>query len=327
MVRTFGLGVLACLPLLGFACSGESTAEPTPDATSTEDVEEPREAGADVAADVNKADVVSTVPCASTVPARVVAANLTSGNKQNYDPGHGIRILKGLAPMLVLLQEFNYKSSQPADLNEMTQTICGADCKYVRGNGDIPNGILTTLPIMESGSWLDTEVGNRDFVWARIDLPGPNDLLVVSVHLLTSGGRSVEGANLAKLIETNMKPGEHVLLGGDFNSPNRNDGSVTPFSKLLNTAGPYPTGPGPGGNSDGTNMSRKDPLDWLLASTSLEKLETPTVMGAGRSFARGLVFDTRYYVPLSDAPGTLLDDSAAPSMQHMAVVRTFNLCN
>ncbi len=58
---------------------------------------------------------------AEPVPVRVVAANLTSGNYQSYSPdngnhsnpeGAGARILAGLRPDVVLVQEFN--TSVPA---------------------------------------------------------------------------------------------------------------------------------------------------------------------------------------------------------------------
>src|SRR5689334_14110649 len=39
---------------------------------------------------------------------RVVASNLSSGPKQSYDPGEGIRLLKGLRPDVALIQEMNY---------------------------------------------------------------------------------------------------------------------------------------------------------------------------------------------------------------------------
>ena len=52
----------------------------------------------------------------------------------------------------------------------------------------VGNAILSRWPILESGEWDDTSVSNRDFAWARIDIPGPRDLWVVSVHLLTASG-------------------------------------------------------------------------------------------------------------------------------------------
>ncbi|MEJ0089365.1 MAG: hypothetical protein WDM80_06420 [Limisphaerales bacterium] len=45
----------------------------------------------------------------------------------------------------------------------------------------IPNGIISRYPMINSGYWVDTLVANRGFAWAQIDLPGTNDLYVVSV--------------------------------------------------------------------------------------------------------------------------------------------------
>jgi len=41
---------------------------------------------------------------------------------------------------------------------------------------------LLVSAIVEAGEWDDPRVGNRDFAWARIDIPGPVDLWAVSVH-------------------------------------------------------------------------------------------------------------------------------------------------
>lgn len=37
-----------------------------------------------------------------------MAANLTSGSGQTYDPGHGIRILEGVHGDVMLMQEMNF---------------------------------------------------------------------------------------------------------------------------------------------------------------------------------------------------------------------------
>jgi hypothetical protein len=36
-----------------------------------------------------------------------MAANLSSGNNQSYDPGEGARIFQGLKPDIVMIQELN----------------------------------------------------------------------------------------------------------------------------------------------------------------------------------------------------------------------------
>ena len=37
---------------------------------------------------------------------RIMASNLSSGNYQSYDPGHGIRLMQGVDPDIILIQEF-----------------------------------------------------------------------------------------------------------------------------------------------------------------------------------------------------------------------------
>jgi hypothetical protein len=43
-------------------------------------------------------------------------------------------------------------------------------------NALIANGSISRWPILESGEWDAPLRGTRDFVWARIDIPGPKDL-------------------------------------------------------------------------------------------------------------------------------------------------------
>lgn len=127
---------------------------------------------------------------------RIVAANLTSGNGQDYDPGHGARILRGLQPDIVLIQEFNYLNNTASDFRAWVDDTFGADFSYMRepSPGQIPNGVISRYPILASGKWEDANVSNRDFAWARIDIPGDRDLWVISVHLLTtsSSNRNAE---------------------------------------------------------------------------------------------------------------------------------------
>ena len=65
-----------------------------------------------------------------------MAANITSGTRQSYE-APGIRILQGLAPDLVLLQELRY--------------------------GGIPNGGRESLSDLASGAWVDASVPDRAF--------------------------------------------------------------------------------------------------------------------------------------------------------------------
>src|SRR6267142_2128389 len=105
---------------------------------------------------------------------RVMTANLTSGNAQKYE-SPGLDILKGLQPDIVAIQEFNYSNNAPADFRETNSGF------------SIPNGIISRYPFLGAGTWTDPVVSNRGFAWARIALPGTNELYVVSVHLYSSG--------------------------------------------------------------------------------------------------------------------------------------------
>lgn len=262
---------------------------------------------------------------------RAMAANLTSGNSQSYDPGHGARIMRGVDPDIVMIQEFNYGSNSVTDIsnfvsanfNDGGQNYDGGFA-YTRGAGQIPNGVISRWPIIAFGEWTDPSVSNRAFTWARIDVPGPADVWAVSVHLLTSsvGARNTESAALIAQFNANIPPGDYLLLGGDFNTDNRDGGSETAFGTLaarLWVGGPHPidsTG------REGTNVNRTKPYDNVLASYCLAQLQGPSVVGT-TTWDWGLVVDTRNYTPLSDIAPALVDDSIAPNMQHMGVIKDF----
>jgi endonuclease/exonuclease/phosphatase family metal-dependent hydrolase len=253
---------------------------------------------------------------------RIVAANLTSGNGQNYDPGHGNRILQGLKPDIVLVQEFNYLNNTAADFRAWVDANFGTTFYYTRepSPGQIPNGIVSRYPILASGEWEDTNVSNRDFSWARIDIPGDKDLWAISVHLLTtsSGNRNAEASQILNYIAAQGVPAaDYVVLGGDFNTDSRTEACINTLSSYFVTSGPYPVDQSNNGN---TNSGRNKPYDWVLADTELHAVKTSVVLGAN-TFTNGLVFDSRVYSPLPSP--VLAGDSAASNMQHMAVVRDF----
>lgn len=253
---------------------------------------------------------------------RIVAANISSGNNQSYDPGHGTRILQGIEPDIVLIQEFNYGDNSAARIRSFVDSAVGPGFSYYReGGAQIPNGILSRWPIVESGEWKDPSVSNRDFAWARIDLPGPVDLWAVSVHLLTSsaGARNNEAVALAAAIRQKVPRGDYLVIGGDFNTSSRSEPCISTLSALVETSGPYPADQR--GNTN-TNSARSKPYDWVLVDDDLDPYETPVVLGLSR-FESGLVVDTRVYSPLGEISPALAGDSGASNMQHMAVVRDF----
>ena len=254
---------------------------------------------------------------------RVVAANLTSGNSQSYDPGEGIRILQGLHADVVLMQEVNFGLDGVDDLRQLTDDVCGQECTMARGAGQIPNAVISRYPVLDAGVWVDPRVQNRDFAWARIDVPGPIDLWAVSVHLLTSNPseRDAEAAALVAAID-GMVPGSDLLvMGGDFNTHARDEPALTTLAAHFSITAPYPVD---GDGNDLTNTTRTKPYDWVLASPALRALEGPVVIGAAH-FDAGLVVDTRVYAPLGDLAPAEVGDSGSSNMQHMAVARDFLL--
>lgn len=164
-----------------------------------------------------------------TVDVRVMAANL-NGNTQSYQP-FALRILQGLKPDVVCIQEFNYGGNTATDFRSMLDTCLGTNYVYYRepfnAGGDIPNGVISRYPILAAGSWADTVQSqpNRGFAWAQIQVPGTNTLYVVSVHLLTSSAanRGAEAANLQTLIQANFPSNAWVVVAGDFNTDSRTE--------------------------------------------------------------------------------------------------------
>ena len=252
-----------------------------------------------------------------------MGANITSGNAQSYTPGEGTRIFQGLDPDIAMIQEFNYGSNSASEIRSFVDTAFGTSFAYFRESGSkqIPNGIVSRYPIKASGAWDDPQVSNREFAWARIDIPGTADLWAISVHLLTSSAttRATEATALVSFIQNNVPSTDYVALAGDFNTGSRTESCVSKFSSVFVTSGPYPTDAS--GNAN-TNANRNKPYDWVLANGKLNGLATPVTIGSA-SFTNGLVFDSRVFTPLTNVSPVRSTDSAATNMQHMAVVRDF----
>ncbi len=271
--------------------------------------------------------VLAATASAGTI--RIVASNLTSGNHQSYSPdngnhsnpeGAGARILKGLKPDIVLIQEFN--TSIP--VRQWVNATFGEDFSFVQEeSAEIPNGIISRFPILESGEWDDPKLENRDFIWARIALPDGSRLLAISVHLYAkkAEARTEEANNLVWLVKANAQRGERVVIGGDFNLRDLSEEALKELSQVLVIPEVLPSDAA--GNFH-TNSPRNHPYDLVLVDPATQKLCTPVKLG-GASFDSGLVFDSRVFEPLAEVPPVQAGDSAAPQMQHMAVVRDFQL--
>ncbi len=255
----------------------------------------------------------------SNVNVRVMAANL-NGNSQTYEP-FALRIFQGLKPDVVAIQEFNYSNNTASDFRSMVDTAFGTNFVYFRENySGIPNGIISRYPIVTNSSWPDTvqTQPNRGFAWAQIDLPGTNDLYIVSVHLLTSSAsnRAAEANNLKALMLANFPANAWIVVAGDFNADPRTEACITTFNGYLTD---FPIPADQSGNSD-TSANRSTPHDYVLPSLTFTNFETATVLPS-HSFPSGLVFDSRVYTPLTDVAPVLIADSGLA--QHMAVMKDF----
>jgi endonuclease/exonuclease/phosphatase family metal-dependent hydrolase len=259
---------------------------------------------------------------------RIMAANTTAGNHSSYDTSEGNRIFRGLKPDIALVQELNVgvgeNKNTPATYRGWVDANFGTTfCYHVESGKSIPNGIVSRFPIRAAGVWEDREVPNREFAWARIDLPGENDLWAISLHLKASGDsakvREREAEDLLKFIQRDIPATDYIVLGGDLNTSHRTEPCIRVLGGRFATGEPWPVDQA--GDGD-TNAGRTKPYDWVLPDKVLHECRTPLVIGS-MSFPDGLVFDSRVFKPLGEVPPILVTDSGAPQMQHMAVMRAF----
>lgn len=258
-----------------------------------------------------------------------MAANITSGSQQSYE-APGIRIFQGLKPDIVAIQEFQYGGSVASnELRTLVNAAFGTNYHfYCEPYNGIPNGIVSRYPFIAAGSWVDSDPGisDRGFAWGRIDVPGTNDLYVVSVHLKASSGsdnvdrRAAEAAELKNLITTNFPASAWVIVGGDMNIYAESESAVSTFATFLSDS-PVPADQN--GDTD-TNAGRAERYDRLLLSFSLTNRLVPLII-SNSTYNDGLVFDSRVYSPLSEVPPVQSGDSGVAGMQHMAVARDIKI--
>jgi endonuclease/exonuclease/phosphatase family metal-dependent hydrolase len=266
-----------------------------------------------------------------------MASNLSSGNNQRYESA-GLDILQGLKPDIVCMQEFNVSNSFGINtvnsISNMIATTFGTNFSYFRETNSaytIPNGIISRYPILASGSWTDSDSGvnDRGFAWARIDLPGTNDLYVVSVHLKASSGstnparRAAEAAEVTSNIQTNFTNSTNawIIVAGDMNLYYAGtEGAITTFTTYLSDTS-VPTDQS--GDPD-TNVGRIERYDRVLPSFAMTNLLVPVVIGTN-TFTNGLVFDSRVTPYLNDISPVIPSDSGTNGMQHMGVVKDFKI--
>lgn len=256
---------------------------------------------------------------------RVMTANISSGSRQSYDGGEGVRIFQGLKPDVVMIQEFNYGDNSASAIGGFVATAFSAEYSYYRegeSTDQIPNGVISRFPIVQSGEWNDSEMPNRDFAWARIDIPGSSDLWAISVHLSAkkSDARTREARSLVKLVQENIPPTDYVVLGGDFNVTTRTDSVITTLGEVVSERA-APT------DSEGiseTNMTRRKNYDWVLSNSAFAAFEVPVkIAGSELAYPSGLVFLSTTFPNLDAVKPIQPSDSVAPGMQHLPVLKDF----
>ena len=265
---------------------------------------------------------------------RVMAGNLTSGNDQSYDPGDGVRIFQALQPQVVMIQEFNYADNSPEAIRQFVNSAFGRNFYYYRENDptdQIPNGVISQFPILDAGQWHDPYMPNRDFVYAKLDIPGPHKLWVVSVHFSNklSKNRVNEADIVTKALKRNVPPGDYIVVGGDLNTRNGGEEALRRLSEVVSSTR-VPT------DSDknvDTSSNRSKHYDWVLASPNLERHQVAVDFSVDGEedqpgynvYPDGLVFDTRTFPLLNRLEPARQGDSDAANMQHMAVIKDFEI--
>lgn len=270
-----------------------------------------------------------------TLHLRIVAGNITSGNNQSYDPGHGIRIFQALKPDIALVQEMNYKNNSASDYKNFAQQTVGTNY-YAVDSADyqIPNGIVSKYPIKSKGYWKDPNITNRALLWAVVDIPGETDIFAISVHLHTSPAADQTEAALVIVDEVAKvkaaNPGKYYyVVGGDFNGATSVSSSGFGKNNTFYVKTPHPVDEN---GDEETNANGSKQYDFVLADYPLHEFQVPVVYYSSedpektKTYKNGLVFDTRVYTQ------SVLDeyfspaqtgDSSASQMQHMAVVKDF----
>lgn len=258
---------------------------------------------------------------------KVMTANLTdrTTNDQFRYIGTSERIFQALQPDVVAIQEWLITN---ATRRAYVDATFGTNFYYAIESytgSELPNGVISRWPITASGEWNDTQVAGRDFAWATINLPGTQDLRVISVHMKSGSTtsdeatRKKEAAILTNEIrKANWPATDFLVIAGDFNTPNRNDDSLLTLSNVVTDVHQ----PADQTGDDDTNLTRAYPYDYVLPNPLFDDCMVPLTLG-DVVFPNGVVFDSRVWNP-PPAP-VQTNDSAGTDMQHLAVMKQFAL--
>ena len=259
----------------------------------------------------------------------IMAANITSGSNQEYE-GPGSRVFQALCPDVALVQEFNMTNgTTEAVYRTWVDQTFGTNFSYCHeplASANIPNGIVSRWPIVAYGEWDDTTLTDRDFVWAKIDLPGDKYLYAISLHIKASSGyesqRTSETRALTNYIaQAGWSTNDYVAIGGDFNLQVRTETALAVLTAKV-TSDAHQSADQVGNKN--TNSGRDNPYDLVLPSTNLD-LRHRTYYFGGYAYANGVVYDTRITWASGLPSPSLSTDSSAVNMQHMGSMKIFEL--
>ena len=265
---------------------------------------------------------------------KVMTANLNSGvpDYSDWYRESAENIFEGLEPDIVLIQEFNLPSGTTHA--EFINRVFGLGFDYycepdIGGDWAMPNGVISRWPIKSSGKWNDSQLTNRSFVWAVIDIPGDIDLQVVSIHLKSGGSnddiqtRTSEASQLKNYVAVNFDNNKYIIVGGDLNLQYDGQSPFSTFESYLDATDHRPRDRD-GDTDTNSTTPRSKPYDWIMPNTLMDHQHTTIHIGSeSQAYSEGIVFDSEVFTPLNSVPPIVSGDSRASGCTHMAVMKAF----
>ncbi len=278
---------------------------------------------------------------------KIMTANVSKVG--TYSREESIRIFQGMGPDVAMLQEWEVTVTNT--YRKYVDDAFGADFYYYLGDssgsgwGYMPNGIVSRWEIQTAGSWQDTSISppaDNDFAWAEINLPGNVDLLAVSVHLKADSGEEARRVAQAQVIKDYVEghlalnpSSSYVVVCGDLNAESQYEWCIQTFATFLE-----PTNHRPADRlgDENTNQIRTKPYDWIMPNQLLDDLHSTLVIGTENyTYPEGIVFDSHVFsrwsdtttagpgTPLWNLPPVLYGDSHSSEMDHMGIMKAFDI--
>ncbi len=258
----------------------------------------------------------------------IMAANLSGGTskwKSAYAyPPESESQLRLLRPDVVAIQEWNIRSN--TSYRAFVTENFGADFSYyVVTNADpneLPNGIISRWGITVSNAWEDN-VGYRQTMHSEIDLPGAEDLQMISVHFRASDeyttSRWASAQSLTSAVAAAAFPaGDYMAIAGDLNLSNRTELCMQVLTQIVKDAHIPKDALG----RTNTNVILNRPYDVVLPNAVLEANHVSYSFN-GTTYADGMIFDTRLCAE-HQFPA-LWAYTETPNVTHRPVMKVYSL--